>query len=257
MISIACGCRKQECLTLLQIICMKEKRFLLKLSGESLMGASSYGIDPVMLKSYANEISEVCQKGVQLAIVIGGGNIFRGIKGSLQGFDRQTGDYMGMLATVINSLALQNALEHLNVKVKLMSGLDIPKIAEKAYGPAAIDYLENGYVIIFSGGTGNPYFTTDTASALRAVEIRADAILKGTRVEGVYNDDPEKNPAALKYDRLTFREAYEKNLKIMDLTAFTLCEENNIPIVVFNMNQAGNLKKLVEGEKLGTLVSRE
>lgn len=236
---------------------MKDKRVLLKLSGESLMGNSSYGIDPAILQSFAREISAVCHKGVQLAIVIGGGNIFRGIKGSLQGFDRQTGDYMGMLATVINSLALQSALEQLNVKVKLMSGLEIPKIAEKAYGPAAIDYLEKGYVIIFSGGTGNPYFTTDTASALRAVEIRANAVLKGTRVDGVYSDDPEKNPAAKKYDRLTFREAYEKNLKIMDLTAFTLCEENNIPIVVFNMNKPGNLKKLLEGEKLGTLVSKE
>jgi len=236
---------------------MKDKRVLLKLSGESLMGTSSYGIDPAILQSFAREISAVCHKGVQLAIVIGGGNIFRGIKGSLQGFDRQTGDYMGMLATVINSLALQSALEQLNVKVKLMSGLEIPKIAEKAYGPAAIDYLERGYVIIFSGGTGNPYFTTDTASALRAVEIRANAVLKGTRVDGVYSDDPEKNPAAKKYDRLTFREAYEKNLKIMDLTAFTLCEENNIPIVVFNMNKAGNLKRVIEGKMLGTLVSRE
>lgn len=236
---------------------MKDKRVLLKLSGESLMGTSSYGIDPAILQSFAREISAVCHKGVQLAIVIGGGNIFRGIKGSLQGFDRQTGDYMGMLATVINSLALQSALEQLNVKVKLMSGLEIPKIAEKAYGPAAIDYLEKGYVIIFSGGTGNPYFTTDTASALRAVEIRANAVLKGTRVDGVYSDDPEKNPAAKKYDRLTFREAYEKNLKIMDLTAFTLCEENNIPIVVFNMNKAGNLKRVIEGEMPGTLVSRE
>jgi uridylate kinase len=236
---------------------MKYTRVLLKLSGESLMGKESYGIDPVILQRYAQEISEVYHKGVQLAVVIGGGNIFRGLKGSLQGFDRQTGDYMGMLATVINSLALQTALEHLDVKVKLMSGLDIPKIAEKAYGPAAIGYMEMGYMIIFSGGTGNPYFTTDTASALRAVEIGADAVLKGTRVDGVYSDDPEKNPSAKKYDRLTFREAYEKDLKIMDLTAFTLCEENNIPILVFNMNHSGNLKKLLEGERLGTLVSKE
>jgi uridylate kinase len=236
---------------------MKYNRVLLKLSGESLMGQASYGIDPGRLNEYALEISEVCRKGIQLAIVIGGGNIFRGLKGSLQGFDRQTGDYMGMLATVINSLALQTALEHLNVRVKLMSGLDIPKITEKAYGPAAIDYMEKGNVIIFSGGTGNPYFTTDTASALRAVEIHADAVLKGTRVDGVYTDDPEKNPSAKKYDHLTFREAYEKDLKIMDLTAFTLCEENNIPIVVFDMNQPGNLKKLLQGEKLGTLVSKD
>jgi uridylate kinase len=236
---------------------MKDKRFLLKLSGESLMGKSSYGIDPEMLQFYAREISEVCNKGVQLAIVIGGGNIFRGIKGSLQGFDRQAGDYMGMLATVINSLALQTALEQLKVKVKLMSGLDIPKITEQAYGPAAIEYLEKGFVVIFSGGTGNPYFTTDTASALRAVEIKADAVLKGTRVDGVYNDDPEKNPQAIKYNRLTFREAYDKNLKIMDLTAFTLCEENNIPIVVFNMNIQGNLKRIIRGEMPGTLVTNE
>lgn len=236
---------------------MKYTRVLLKLSGESLMGKLSYGIDPVMLESYAREIAEATHKGVQIAIVIGGGNIFRGIKGSLKGFDRQTGDYMGMLATVINSLALQSALEQMKIKVKLMSGLDIPKIAEKAYGPEAIDFLEKGHVVIFSGGTGNPYFTTDTASALRAVEIKSEVVLKGTRVDGVYSDDPEKNPRAKKFDRLTFREAYEKNLKIMDLTAFTLCEENNIPVIVFNMNQTGNLKKLLEGEKLGTLVTRE
>jgi uridylate kinase len=219
------------------------------------MGKSSYGIDHGRLMEYAAEISEAYHKGVQLAIVIGGGNIFRGLKGSSQGFDRQTGDYMGMLGTVINSLALQSALESLGVKVKLLSGLEIPKITEKAYGPAAIEYLGQGFTVIFSGGTGNPYFTTDTASALRAVEIGADAVLKGTRVDGVYTDDPEKNPSAQKYDHLTFREAYDKNLKIMDLTAFTLCEENNIPIVVFNMNQAGNLAKLLEGLKIGTVVS--
>jgi uridylate kinase len=236
---------------------MKYKRVLLKLSGESLMGQSSYGIDPERLNGYARQISEVHGRGVQLAIVIGGGNIFRGLKGSLKGFDRQAGDYMGMLATVINSLALQSALEQLGVGVKLMSGLDIPKIAEIAHGPAAICYMEKGFVVIFSGGTGNPYFTTDTASALRAVEIHADAVLKGTRVDGVYTDDPEKNPAAVKYERLTFREAYNKELKIMDLTAFTLCEENNIPIVVFDMNKTGNLKKLLDGEHLGTVVSRE
>lgn len=236
---------------------MKYNRVLLKLSGESLIGKASYGIDPIILQGYAQEISEVYHNGVQLAVVIGGGNIFRGIKGSMLGFDRQTGDYMGMLATVINSLALQKALEHLDVRVKLMSGLDIPKIAEIAYGPAAIDYMEKGHLIIFSGGTGNPYFTTDTASALRAVEIGADAVLKGTRVEGVYDKDPEKNTDAVKYDHLTFREAYEKDLKIMDLTAFTLCEENNIPIVVFNMNQTGNLRKLFKGELLGTLVTKD
>ena len=236
---------------------MKYNRVLLKLSGESLMGKASYGIDPGRLHEYALEISEVYRKGIQLAIVIGGGNIFRGLKASLQGFDRQTGDYMGMLATVINSLALQSALESLGVKVKLMSGLQIEGLAEKTNGRTAIHYLESGFLVLLSGGTGNPFFTTDTASALRAVEIGADAVLKGTRVDGVYTDDPEKNPSAKKYERLTFREAYEKDLKIMDLTAFTLCEENNIPIVVFNMNQPGNLKKLLEGEKLGTVVSRD
>jgi uridylate kinase len=233
------------------------KRVLLKLSGESLAGDSSYGIDSDRLNQYASEIQEVYIAGVQIAIVIGGGNIFRGLKGSLGGFDRQTGDYMGMMATVINSLALQSALEKSGVKVKLMSAFKIEGLAEKANGLKAIKYLESGYLVIMSGGTGNPYFTTDTASALRAVEIKADAMLKGTRVDGVYTDDPEKNPSARKYDRLTFREAYEKDLKIMDLTAFTMCEENNIPIVVFNMNQSGNLVKLLNGEKLGTVVSKE
>jgi len=234
---------------------MKYKRILLKLSGESLMGSASYGIDPGRLQEYVTEITEAYNKGVQIAIVIGGGNIFRGLKGSLQGFDRQTGDYMGMLATVINSLALKSALEVLGVKVKLMSGLHIEGLTEKANGMAAKQFLNEGIVVIFSGGTGNPYFTTDTASALRAVEISADAMLKGTRVDGVYTDDPEKNPSAKKYDHLTFREAYEKELKIMDLTAFTLCEENDIPIVVFNMNQKGNLAKLLSGDKIGTVVS--
>jgi uridylate kinase len=234
---------------------MKYKRVLLKLSGESLMGKELYGIDPARLQEYAREIAEACKKGIQISIVIGGGNIFRGLKGSLQGFDRQTGDYMGMLATVINSLALQSALQDSGIKVKLMSGLQIEALAEKANGLRAIQYLEEGFVVIFSGGTGNPFFTTDTASALRAVEISADAILKGTRVDGVYSDDPEKNPSATKYNRLTFREAYEKGLKIMDLTAFTLCEENNIPVVVFNMNQPGNLLKILEGAGLGTVIS--
>ena len=236
---------------------MKYNRVLLKLSGESLSGDSAYGIDSVRLHQYASEIQEVFTTGVQVAIVIGGGNIFRGLKGSLTGFDRQTGDYMGMLATVINSLALQKALENSGVKVKLMSALKIEGLAEKTNGLQAIKYLESGFLVILSGGTGNPFFTTDTASALRAVEIKADAMLKGTRVDGVYTDDPEKNPSAKKYDRLTFQEAYEKDLKIMDLTAFTLCEENNIPIVVFNMNQPGNLKKLLGGEKLGTLISKD
>jgi uridylate kinase len=227
---------------------MKYRRVLLKLSGESLMGDSSYGIDPARLHEYASEIAAVYQKGVQVAIVIGGGNIFRGLKGSEKGFDRQTGDYMGMLATVINSLALQSELENCGVKVKLMSGLLIEGLAEKANGLAAIRHLDAGYLVIFSGGTGNPYFTTDTASALRAVEIGADAMLKGTRVDGVYDDDPEKNPSAKKFSHLTFKDAYEKGLKIMDMTAFTLCEENNVPVIVFNMNLPGNLVKLIDGE---------
>lgn len=236
---------------------MKYKRVLLKLSGESLMGSLSSGIDPVRLNEYAEQIAEVHRKGIQLAIVIGGGNIFRGLKGSEKGFDRQTGDYMGMLATVINSLAIQAALEQMDVRVKLMSGLAIEGLAEKANGLAAIRYLESGHVVILSGGTGNPYFTTDTASALRAVEIKAEAMLKGTRVDGVYSDDPEKNPLANRYDHLTFREAYDHGLKIMDLTAFTLCEENNIPILVFNMNENGNLLKILNGESIGTIISRD
>jgi uridylate kinase len=234
---------------------MKYSRVLLKLSGESLMGKESYGIDPARLQDYADEIAAACKKNVQLAVVIGGGNIFRGLQGSAKGFDRQTGDYMGMLATVINSLALKSLLESLTIKVKLMSGLHVEGLTEKANGTAAKQFLSEGFVVIFSGGTGNPYFTTDTASALRAVEISADAMFKGTRVDGVYSDDPEKNPGAKKYDHLTFREAYDKGLKIMDLTAFTLCEENDIPIVVFNMNQKGNLAKLLNGEKMGTVIS--
>lgn len=235
---------------------MKYKRVLLKLSGESLQGNDSSGIDPERLGLFATQVKEACGMGVQIAIVIGGGNIFRGLKGSQKGFDRQTGDYMGMLATVINSLALQSFLESNGVPAILMSGLQVPKLAEPANGPAAIAALELGKVVIFSGGTGNPYFTTDTAAALRAVEIHADALLKGTRVDGVYSEDPEKNPLARRYDRITFREAYEKGLKIMDLTSFTMCEENNIPIVVFNMNQPGNLARLLKGEKVGTVVSR-
>jgi uridylate kinase len=235
---------------------MNYKRILLKLSGESLMGNESYGIDPSRLNDYALEIADAWKNGIQIAIVIGGGNIFRGLKGSQSGFDRQTGDYMGMLATVINSLALQSALQEHGVRVRLMSGLAIDGLAEKANGLKAKGYLDEGFVVIFSGGTGNPYFTTDTASALRAVETGADAMLKGTRVDGVYTDDPEKNPAATKYDKLTFREAYEKELKIMDLTAFTLCEENNIPIVVFDMNRKGNLGRLLAGEVIGTIVHK-
>lgn len=219
------------------------------------MGSQSYGIDPERLGEYADEIAKVCKKGIQVAIVIGGGNIFRGLQGSRSGFDRQTGDYMGMLATVINSLAFQSALQNLGVRVKLMSGLQIEAIAEKANGLQAIQHLNDGFVVIFSGGTGNPFFTTDTASALRAVEISADAMLKGTRVDGVYTSDPEKDPSATKYKQLTFREAYEKELRIMDLTAFTLCEENKIPIIVFDMNKQGNLLKIIDGIEIGTVIS--
>jgi uridylate kinase len=197
----------------------------------------------------------VTDEKTQVAVVIGGGNIFRGFQGTMAGTDRVQGDYMGMLATVINSLALQDALEKLGIRSKLMGGIAIDPICERMTSRKAIEYLEDGFVVIISGGTGNPYFTTDTASVLRAVEIKADAILKGTRVDGVYNTDPEKNPSAIKYDVLGYNEAYEKGLKIMDLTAFTLCKENNLPVVVFNMNLTGNLLKVVRGEKVGTIVN--
>jgi uridylate kinase len=233
---------------------MKLRRVLLKLSGESLMGDGNDPIDALKLASYAEEIRSVTDEKIQVAVVIGGGNIFRGLQGTSAGIDRVQGDYMGMLATVINSMALQDALEKIGIRSKLMGGIAIDPICEKMSGKKAIDYLENGYVVIISGGTGNPFFTTDTASALRAVEIKADAILKGTRVDGVYTSDPEKDPYAEKFDTLSFNEAYEKGLKIMDLTAFTLCKENNLPVVVFNMNVKGNLLKVVRGEKVGTVV---
>lgn len=234
---------------------MKFKRILLKLSGEALEGEQGYGIDPERLAGYASEIKSIVDQKVQVAIVIGGGNIFRGLQGTSDGMDRVQGDYMGMLATVINSMAIQAALEKLGVTAKLLSGLAIDPICEEMSRRRAIHYLESGHVLIIAGGTGNPYFTTDSASALRAVEIRADAILKGTRVDGVYNADPEKDSSAVKYDTLTFDEAYQKGLKIMDLTAFTLCKENRIPVIVFNMNQKGNLKRLIAGEKIGTVVA--
>ena len=234
---------------------MKYKRVLLKLSGEALMGGKSYGIDPETLSVYCEQIKEVAAGGVQVAIVIGGGNIFRGLQGAAEGFDRVQGDYMGMLATVINSMALQAELEKQGVVTKLLSGLNIDPIAESTSGRKVIDNLNEGKVVIVSGGTGNPFFTTDSASALRAVEIHADVLLKGTRVDGVYTADPEKDPGAVKYDHLTFDEAYEKQLKIMDMTAFTLCRENNMPILVFDMNTKGNLLKVVKGEKIGTVVS--
>ncbi len=235
---------------------MKYNRILLKLSGEALMGSKKYGIDPETLTTYCNEIVSVVNRGVQTAIVIGGGNIFRGLQGAAEGFDRVQGDYMGMLATVINSMALQAGLEKQGLKVKLLSGLFIDPITETTSGRKAIEYLGKGYVVIIAGGTGNPFFTTDSASALRAVEIHADVLLKGTRVDGVYTADPEKDPTATKFDTLTFDEAYEKNLKVMDMTAFTLCKENDLPILVFDMNTKGNLAKVVDGEKIGTIVSR-
>ena len=230
------------------------KRILLKLSGEALMGGQSYGIDHKTLSSYCEDIKEVVEKKIQIAIVIGGGNIYRGLQGATKGMDRVQGDYMGMLATVINSMALQAELEKQGLKVKLLSGIFIDPIAESASGRKAKQYLNDGYVVIIAGGTGNPFFTTDSASALRAVEINAEALLKGTRVDGVYTADPEKNPDAIKYDTISFDEAYEKNLKIMDMTAFTLCKENKMPILVFDMNTKGNLLRAIEGKDIGTIV---
>jgi uridylate kinase len=230
------------------------KRILLKLSGEALMAERSHGIDPDRLESYIEEIIEASRMGTQVGIVIGGGNIFRGISGVKAGFDRVKGDYMGMLATVINGLALQSAFESKGIKSKLFTAIRMEPVAEFYSKPKVIDALENNEIVIFSGGTGNPYFTTDTASVLRAVEMEADVMLKGTRVDGVYTGDPEKDPRARRYDELTFDEALHRELKILDLTAFTMCKENGLPIIVFNMNEKGNLIKLLSGEKIGTLV---
>lgn len=231
---------------------MKYKRILLKLSGESLMGEQSHGISPAMLKQYAQEIKGVVTQGVEVAIVIGGGNIFRGLSGAAKGMDRVQGDYMGMMATLINSMALQAELEKQGLSTELLSGLAIEPICKEMSRRRAIEAMRQGKVVIIGGGTGNPYFTTDTASTLRAIEIQADVILKGTRVDGVYTADPEKDPTATKYSTLTFQEALSKKLKIMDLTAFALCEENKLPIYVFDMNKRGNLLKVVEGEPIGT-----
>lgn len=233
---------------------MKYSRVLLKLSGEALMGEQQYGIDSKRLDTYASDIKEVVEKGVQIAIVIGGGNIFRGMQGAAQGMDRVQGDYMGMLATVINSIAIQGALEGMGVATRLLGGLAIEPIAEAMSRKRAQEYMAEGKVVIISGGTGNPFFTTDTASALRAIEIEADVILKGTRVDGVYTADPEKDPQAVKYEKLSFDEAYEKKLSIMDLTAFTLCQENKLPIYVFDMNTKGNLLSVIMGNNIGTIV---
>ena len=230
------------------------KRILLKLSGEALMAGQSHGIDPGRLEDYIDEIIDISSMGTQVGIVIGGGNIFRGVAGVEAGFDRVKGDYMGMLATVINGLALQSAFESKGASSRLFTAIRMEPVGEFFYKPAVIQALENNEIVIFSGGTGNPYFTTDTASALRAIEMEADVMLKGTRVDGVYTSDPEKDAEAEKYEELTFNEALQKELRILDLTAFTMCKENNLPIIVFNMNEKGTLKRLISGEKVGTLV---
>jgi uridylate kinase len=233
---------------------MKYKRILLKLSGEALMGDKQFGIDQKRLNQYASDIRGIVEKGVQVAIVIGGGNIFRGMQAEEGGMDRVQGDYMGMLATVINSMALQSALEKLKVNTRLLSAIKMEEICEPFIRRRAIRHLEKGRVVIFGAGTGNPYFTTDTAASLRAIEIEANVILKGTRVDGIYTADPEKDKTAVKYDTVSFTEVYEKGLNVMDLTAFTLCNENKLPIIVFDMNKPGNLMKVAEGEQVGTLV---
>ena len=233
---------------------VKFKRILLKLSGESLMGSQSYGIDPNRLADYAQQIKEVHDMGVQVSIVIGGGNIFRGLSGSQKGFDRVKGDQMGMCATVINSLALSSALGAIGVKNKVMTAIRMEPIGEYYNKWKAIEAMENGQVCIFSCGTGSPYFTTDTGSSLRGIEIEADVMLKGTRVDGVYTADPEKDPTATKFDDITFDEVYNRHLKVMDLTATAMCKENKLPVYVFNMDVVGNLKKVLEGEPIGTLV---
>lgn len=234
---------------------MKYKRILLKLSGEALMGERQYGIDNDRLKEYAVEIKKVVDKGCEVAIVIGGGNIFRGLAGAAKGMDRVQGDYMGMLATVINGMALQGALEDAGISTRLQSAIEMDKVAEPFIKRKAVRHLEKGRVVIFGAGTGNPYFTTDTAATLRAIEIDADVILKGTRVDGIYDSDPEKNADAVKFNSLSFDEVFEKNLKVMDMTAFTLSHENKLPIIVFDMNKKGNLERLIDGETIGTLVN--
>lgn len=234
---------------------MPYKRILLKLSGEALMGTRQYGIDPARLSEYADEIKTVIDKGVEVAIVIGGGNIFRGVAGASSGMDRVQGDHMGMLATVINGLALQAALEDKGIDTRLQSAIKINEVAEPFIRRRAMRHLEKGRVVIFGGGTGNPYFTTDSAAVLRAIEIEADVILKGTRVDGIYTSDPEKDKTATKFDTLSFKDVLTKGLKVMDTTAFTLSQENELPIVVFDMNKQGNLLKIVSGEQIGTVVN--
>ena len=234
---------------------MNYKRILLKLSGEALMGEKQFGIDNKRLMQYAKDIQEISEMNVEIGIVIGGGNIFRGVQAEKGGMDRTQGDYMGMLATMINSMALQSALESIGLITRLQSAIEMKQIAEPYIKRKAVRHLEKGRIVIFGAGTGNPFFTTDSAASLRAVEIESDVILKGTRVDGVYDSDPEKNSNALKFDSLTFDQAYDKQLKIMDMTAFTLCKENEIPVVVFDMNSPGNLKKVILGDKIGTLVT--
>ncbi len=233
---------------------MKYQRILLKLSGEALMGDKQFGIDNVRIMQYAQEIKAVWEKGVEVAIVIGGGNIFRGVQAEQGGMERTQGDYMGMLATMINSMALQSALESAHVPTRLQSAIEMKQICEPFIKRRAVRHLEKNRVVIFGAGTGNPFFTTDTAASLRAIEVEADVVLKGTRVDGIYTADPEKDPSATKYDTVTFNEVYEKGLNVMDMTAFTLCNENKLPIIIFDMNREGNLLKLVSGENIGTKV---
>ena len=233
---------------------MKYKRILLKLSGEALMGNKGFGIDTKKISSYANEIKSVIELGYEVAVVIGGGNIFRGVQVEGQGLDRAQGDYMGMLATIINGMALQAALEKIKIQTRLLSAIKMEQIAESYIRRRAIRHLQKNRVVIFGGGTGNPYFTTDTAAALRAVEMQADAILKGTKVDGIFTSDPEINSSAKKYNEITFQEVYENKLKVMDMTAFTLCQENKLPIIVFNINKKGNLIKALEKDNVGTIV---
>ncbi len=235
---------------------LKFKRILLKLSGESLMGEQQYGIDRQRLADYAEQIKEIADLGVQIGIVIGGGNIFRGLNGATKGFDRVKGDQMGMLATVINSLALNSALQSVGCKSRVLTAIRMEPIGEFYSKDRAIEVLENGEVAIFSAGTGNPYFTTDTGSSLRGIEIEADVMLKGTRVDGIYTADPEKDPTATRFEKISFDEVYQRDLKVMDLTATAMCKENNLPIIVFNMDIKGNLKKVLEGQSIGTYVFR-
>lgn len=234
---------------------MRYKRVLLKLSGEALLGDQNYGIDPNRLMQYAEEIKEASAKNVEIAIVIGGGNIFRGVQAAATGIDRVQGDYMGMLATVINGMALQSALEKVGVITRLMSGIKIEQVCESFIRRRAVRHLEKGRVVIFGAGTGNPYFTTDSAASLRAIEIEADVVLKGTRVDGIYTSDPEKNPDAERFNNISFRDVMRKGLKVMDMTAFTLCEENDLPIIVFDMNKPGNFQNIIDGKDVGTLVT--